>query len=285
MTRSTSPPVDAEIQRGGTDHAAQFSRSHRVFDLAALRDVERAVMQRDREPIVVHPPEVLEQHLGLAAGVDEHQRGLVALDQLIDLGQRVPRAVAGPRQPLARVEHLDHRRRGTAGSDDVGGCARAARLRHQEARELLGLGYGCREADGTRLWRDGPEPRQAERQQIAALGGDQRVQLVEHDALQRREQERRVVGRQQQRQLLRRGEQDIRRIAPLPLPSRHRRIAGAGLDPDRQAHLGNRRLQIARDIDRKRLQRRDVERVQPAAAANPAAGGDEASSWLRSARW
>ena len=95
--------------------------------------------------------------------------------------------------------------------------------------------------------RQPPQPRQTERQEIAALGGDQRMQFVEHDALQRGEQKRRVVRRQQQRQLFRRGEQNIRRIAPLPLPPRHRRIAGAGLDLDRQAHLGDRRLQIARD--------------------------------------
>ena len=48
---------------------------------------------------------------------------------------------------------------------------------------------------------------------------------------------------------------------------RHRRVAGAGLDPDRQPHLGDRRLEIARDVDRQRLQRRDVERVQAAACA------------------
>ena len=91
-----------------------------------------------------------------------------------------------------------------------------------------------------------------------------------------REQKRRVVGRQQQRQLLGRGEQDVRRIAPLPLPPRHRRVAGAGLDLDRQAHLGDRRLQIARDVDRERLQRRDVEGVEAAGALHAAAGGDEA---------
>ena len=95
------------------------------------------------------------------------------------------------------------------------------------------------------------------------------MQLVEHDALQRRKQKRRVVGGQQQRQLLGRGQQDIRRIAPLPLPPRHRRVAGAGLDLDRQPHLGDRRLQIAGDIDRQRLQRRNVERVEAAAAFTP----------------
>ena len=234
-------------------------------------------MQRDRKAVVVHAPQILKQHLGLAAGVDEDQRGLVALDQVVDLRQRVARAVAGPGQSLARVEHLDNRRRRTAGDHDVGGLAHAAALRHQKPRQRFRLGDGRRQSDRANLWRQPPQPRQAERQQIAALGGDQRMQLVEHDALERREQKRRVVGRQQQRQLFGRGEQNIRRIAPLPLPPRHRRVAGAGLDLDRQSHLGDRRLQIARDIDRKRLQRRDVEGVEAAAAHHTAAGGDDAT--------
>ena len=232
-------------------------------------------MQRNREAVVVHAPEILEQHLGLAAGVDEDQRGLVALDQLVHFAERMARGVARPRQALFGVEHLDDRRRRAAGHDDVGGDFLAVALRHQKARQRFRLGHRRRQPDRAHLGRQPPQPRQAERQQIAALGGDERVQLVEHDALERGEQERRVVGGQQQRQLLGRGEQDVRRIAPLPLPPRHRRVAGAGLDLDRQAHLGNRRLQIARDVDRERLQRRDVEGVEAAGALHAAAGGDE----------
>ena len=71
-------PVDAEIERGGADHRLQPPGRHRRLDLAALRGVERAVMQRDRKAVVVDAPQLLEQHLGLAAGVDEHQRGAVA---------------------------------------------------------------------------------------------------------------------------------------------------------------------------------------------------------------
>ena len=269
-------PVDAEVERGGADHAAQLSRRHRVLDLAALGDVERAVMQRDREAVVVHAPKILEQHFGLAAGVDEDQRGLVALDQLVHFAERMARGVAGPGQPLLGVEHLDDRRRRAAGHDDVGGDFLAVALRHQKPRQRFRLGHGCRQTNRAHFGRQPPQPRQAERQQIAALGGDERMQFVEHDALERGEQERRVVRRQQQRQLLGRGEQDVRRIAPLPLPPRHRRVAGAGLDLDRQPHLGDRRLQIARDVDRQRLQRRDVEGVEAAGALDGAAGGDEA---------
>ena len=178
-------PVDAEVERGGADHAAQFAGRHRVLDLAALGDIERAVMQRDREPIVVHAPEILEQHFGLAAGVDEHQRGLVALDQFVHFGHRVARAVAGPWQALLGVEHLDHGRGGPAGDDDVGGFDFPVALRHQKPRQRFRLGHRRRQADAAHVGRQLPQPRQAERQQIAALGGDKRMQFVEHDALQR----------------------------------------------------------------------------------------------------
>ncbi len=45
---------------------------------------------------------------------------------------------------------------------------------------------------------------------------------------------------------------------------RGRRVAGPRLEPDRQPHLGDRRFEIARDVDRQRLERRDIERMQPA---------------------
>ena len=63
------------------------------------------------------------------------------------------------------------------------------------------------------------------------------MQFVEHDALERAEQIRRVGGGKQQRQLLRRGEQNVGRIAALALAFRRRRVAGAGFHPDRQAHF------------------------------------------------
>ncbi len=96
------------------------------------------------------------------------------------------------------------------------------------------------------------------------------MQFVENDALERAEQIRRIGGSEQQRQLFRRRQQNIGRIAALALALRGRRIAGAGLDADRQAHFRDRRFQVARDVDRERLQRRNVERVQAAGAADVA---------------
>ncbi len=88
------------------------------------------------------------------------------------------------------------------------------------------------------------------------------MQLVEDDDLEVAKQEGCVRVAEQQRDLLRRGQHDLRRLCALPGADGGRGVAGAGLDPDRQCHLGNRCHEVARDVDRQRLQRRDVERVQ-----------------------
>ena len=80
----------------------------------------------------------------------------------------------------------------------------------------------------------------------------------------------------EQGQLLGRGEQDVRRLDPLALAARDAGVAGARLGLDRQAHLGDRRHQVAFDVDRQGLQRRDVEGVDAGAAA--LRGGRSASS-------
>ena len=242
-------------------------------------------MQRDREIVVVDAPQLLEDALGLAARVDEDERGLVALDQRVDLAQRVARGMAGPRQPLGGVEHGDVGRRAAFGDHQVGERRRrdAGGLRHEIAAQVVGLGDGGGEADAGELRRQREQPREPEREQIAALARHQRVQFVEHDAAQRAEQVRRIRRAEDQRKLLGRGEQDVRRIAALALalarPACRRcgsRCGSAG--PSRPPAL-----EVARDVDRQRLQRRDVERVQPALAPHVAAGGDEARL-LRAAR-
>ena len=46
-------PVHAKIERRRAHHRPQFTGGHRIFDTAPLRDIERAVMQRDGEIVVV----------------------------------------------------------------------------------------------------------------------------------------------------------------------------------------------------------------------------------------
>jgi hypothetical protein len=76
-----------------------------------------------------------------------------------------------------------------------------------------------------------------------------------------------VRGRKKKRNLLRRRQQHVGRRNALALAARCRGVAGARLDRNVEPHIPDRRADIARDIDCKRLQRRDVERVQAAPAA------------------
>jgi hypothetical protein len=69
--------------------------------------------------------------------------------------------------------------------------------------------------------------------------------------------------RNEQRHLLGGGDQDVGWAVPLALAFRRWRVAGPGLDADREPHLADRLFEIACDIDRQSLERRHIERVQP----------------------
>ena len=141
----------------------------------------------------------------------------------LSLAGDLPRAYALHRAMLADVgawyATADDGRGGATGYDDIGRDSLVLGLRHEKSRQRLRLGHRRRQSDHAHRRRESPQPRQCQRQQIAALRRHQRVEFVEHDALQRREQERRIVRSQQQRHLLRRRQQDIGWIAPLPLPA------------------------------------------------------------------
>jgi hypothetical protein len=97
------------------------------------------------QAVVVQVPELLEHELRLGAGVDEDQRRAGAADALVDLGQRVHRHVAGPRQVLARGEDLDLRL-GAVAPDNA---ANAGRLggRRQPGGQPVRVVHRRREAD------------------------------------------------------------------------------------------------------------------------------------------
>ncbi len=230
-------------------------------------------MERDRQAIIVDAPQLLENPLGLAAGIDEHQSGAVTLDETVHLAERMLGGMSGPRQPLGGIEHGDMGRGAAFGHHHIGEGFPLGRLRHQKTAQIVGPRHRGGQADAGERRRQPKQPRQAERQQIAALGGRQGVQLVEHDAPEAAEQIRRVGRGQDEGQLLGRGQQDIGRIAALALALGGRRIAGARLDTDRQGHLGDRLLEVARDIDGERLQGRDVESVETTVAPQAMSDG------------
>ena len=87
------------------------------------------------------------------------------------------------------------------------------------------------------------------------------MQFVEHHIAQVAEEALRLLAGNQQCHLFRRGEQNVGRAQFLPLALGNRRIARAVLDGDGKPHLLDGLAEIALDIDRQRLQRRDIERV------------------------
>ena len=171
--------------------------------------------------------------------------------------------MALPRHALARIEHRDIRLGAARNGDQIGHAARRV-LADQPASKLVRVGDGRRQADGLERRHHGPQPGEAERQKMAALGGDERMQFVEHDVAQILEEPPGVGRREKQRKLLGRGQQDVGRLQLLALALVGRRVAGAGLDGDGQAHLADRPGEIAFDVDGERLQRRNVERVDAA---------------------
>ena len=85
--------------------------------------------------------------------------------------------------------------------------------------------------------RDRAQPRDVERQQVAALGRAQRVQLVEDDGVEVGEQMRAIGVAEQQDELLGRRHQDVGRPHALALAAADGGVAGARLGADRQPHL------------------------------------------------
>ena len=258
-------PVDAEVERGGAHHGLERAGGHGGLDLAASRGVERAVVQRDGQAVVVDAPQLLEHQLGLAARVDEHEAEPVRLDGGVDLGDGVAGGVAGPGQRQLGVEDAHVGPRAAFGDDEVGEADGAvAGLRLEVGAQLARPRDRRRQADAGMAGGDGSEPGKIERQQVAALGGGERMQLIEDDGGQPGKELRRVGVGEQQGHLLGRCEQHVGRADALARLARGRGIAGARLDADRKAHLLDRSEQVAMHVGGERLERRDIERVDAA---------------------
>ena len=99
---------------------------------------------------------------------------------------------------------------------------------------------------------------------MATLRRDERVEFVEDHIFEIGEDIARVPSRDQKRQLFGRRQEDVRRLQLLALALDLAGVAGARLQRDGKAHLGDGAFQIAANVGRERLQGRDVERVDAA---------------------
>ena len=216
MTRSTSPQ---SMPRSSVEVATTARSEPAAIAASTLRrcsGVERAVMQGDRQPEIVDAPQVLEQQLGLHARVDEQQAQPVRLDRRVDLADGIARRVADGRHRLVELENVDLRLGAAADQHEVGHarCATAARAAARDRRAARTdappspTGRPC----AARAPACAAAPA-IERQQVAALGRRQRVDLVEDDGIEIGEQVGAVGMAEQQRQLLGRRHQDVGRSA------------------------------------------------------------------------
>jgi hypothetical protein len=95
--------------------------------------------------------------------------------------------------------------------------ARLSLMADQEGGKLRRTRHRRRQAYGGEFGRQRAQTRKVEREKIAALGRGERVQLIDDDRAERPEQTRRITVGQHERDLLRRGEQDVWRREPLAL--------------------------------------------------------------------
>ncbi len=264
-------PVDAEIERGGADDGAQAAPRHHRLDLAALLDREAAVMQRDRQIFVIFPPQRPEHQLGLGARVDEDEHGSRRLDQPIDLRHRIECEVPRPGHGASGHDHPDVRGGARLAPHDLDRLG----SRRQEPPHAVGMRHRGAETDDPGFGRQPPQAREPEAQKRPPLALGDGVQLVEDDDAKAGEVGASILVGEQKRQGLGRREQKIGRMAPHPRPPVLRRVAGPCRMGDRQLHLGERCLEVAGDVGRERLERRDVEGMETA----PGAAGSAPRGW------
>ena len=129
---------------------------------------------------------------------------------LVDFRHGVARRMPRPGDVGLALQDCDLRLRAALHLDQFR-LGRIIALRHQPAAERGRIGDGGRQADGLQPGRMATQPRQPERQQMAALRRDERMQFVEDHIMQILEEPVRVLRGDQKGNLFRRGQQNVRR--------------------------------------------------------------------------
>ena len=281
--------VDPELERARGDDRRQPAGLQVLLDREPLLPGDRAVMSPD-ELLAGQLVQALGEPFGQAARVAEHDRAVVAPDQVEDPGMD-RRPDAGPRlrtrggsagllvqrQRLAEPAHVldrhDDRQLEPLAGPGVDDLDRPARARAaEEPRDRLERTLGRRQPDPLERRRvvgaEPLEPLEAEREVRPSLRPGDGVDLVDDHLLDAAQDVARRA-RQQQVQRLGRRDQDVRRAAGDLATILGRRVAGPGGDRDvrhgqaeplrGQRDPGQGRPQVPLDVVGQGLERADVQ--------------------------
>ncbi len=266
------PDIDTEFERGGRHQRAKVTAAQPGLNPLPSLLRQAAVMRGDlavAEPLA----ELVRDPLGHPPGVDEDDRGLVLMhvagDQVEDLGHLLGGGY-GP-EFVAWQLHAQVELAAVARVHD-GAARRAIRLAPLSARPDQQPGHGLDrplrrgQSDPLhRLIRHVHQPFQGQREMGSALVPGDGVDLVHNDCAGGAEHCARPLGRQQQVERLRRGDQEVGRPLQHRGPLSRRGVPGPDRDPDRRrgqaklgghrGNLGQRTLQVLPDVHRERFQR------------------------------
>ena len=209
-------PVDAEVERAGADDGAEEALLHGGLDTLALNPVEGAVVDADGQAVLVGEPEVVEEDLGLRAGVVEDERGAVATDLVEHGGDGIGGAAAGPGRAFLCFQHGDIRFGAGVGLQDVAGVGVAG----EEAGDGGGVFDGGGEANAAEAGAEGLEAGEGEHELVAAFRLGEGVDFVDDHAFEAGEGSVGVLVGGEEGQAFRRGEQDVGRVGALAFLAR-----------------------------------------------------------------
>ncbi len=262
------PDVDAQLQRRGGDERAQGAGLEPTFRVLALFAGEASVMCGDRffaEPIAQvarealrHPPGIHEDE-GRAVLLNQRRQSVVVLLPDLVRHHRVEE----------RLRYFDAEVELTLVSL-VNDCAWIARGAHEKSRDGLDRLLGGRQTQAQQ-WtlRHVLQPFERQREVRTSASADHGMDLVHDHRANRSQHLAASLGRQEQIQRFRRGDEDVRRRLQHRRPLGRGRVSSSngrgdggrsdaslrGEPPDRKARLG----EILVDVGAQRLERRNVQ--------------------------
>ena len=173
-------PVDPQIETACADDCAQAALTHRGLDLSAGLARQRAVMDANRQGVLIGLPQFVEKQFGIGAGVVKDQRGAMAFNLVIDRLHAKSPAAPRPWGRDIRLKNGDIGRGALRRGNDL-----SPAVRRQIGRDLRGLFYCGGQTHTGHLGGQPRKPRETQHQLIAPFAVNQRMNFIENNPLHR----------------------------------------------------------------------------------------------------